>query len=330
MEELKAFCEHCNEEVFCLIEEIEMTTPLKGHPYTYPAKRAVCPICGAILNIPKLNDENVESLYRVFRKENDLIPLEQVRAIPDRYAIGKRPLSLLLGWGELTFTRYYDGDIPTKQYSEIMKKIYADPVYYLGILESNMGRLPSSLAFRKSKQATDNLIKNLCTKTKIESTAGYILHQCEDISPFALQKLLYYMQGFYYAFYGSFLFEEECEAWVNGPVFPDVYLRHADYRYNPNQAKEPYDSSVFTDEEKAVIRNTIWIFGQYSGKILSRFTKSESPWNKAREGLPEMDPARPLMTKEKMGKFFAAIKKNFAMESPEDIHKYAQFLFACQ
>lgn len=330
MEKNTAFCDQCNEDINYLTEPTEITANLKGHTYTYTGKRAYCPKCGQTLTVPKVADENVDALYAVFREENDLIPLEQVRAIPERYAIGKRPLSLLLGWGELTFTRYYDGDIPTKQYSEIMKKIYEDPVYYLGILEANMDRLPSSLAFRKSKQATDDLIKSVCAKSKIESTAGYIIHQCEDISPFALQKLLYYMQGFYYAFYGSFLFEEDCEAWVNGPVFPDVYLRHADYRYNPNRSWEPYDSSVFTDEEKAVIRNTIWIFGQYSGKVLTRFTKSESPWAKAREGLPELDPARPLMKKENMQKFFLAIKKNFSMENPEDIHKYAQFLFACQ
>jgi len=37
---------------------------------------------------------------------------------------------LLLGWGEQTFSRYCDGDLPTKQYSEILKKIYDDQHYY--------------------------------------------------------------------------------------------------------------------------------------------------------------------------------------------------------
>ena len=45
----------------------------------------------------------------------------------------------------------------------------------------------------------------------------YLLYKCEDITPLALQKALYYVQGFYYAFEGRFLFDEDCEAWVHGP-----------------------------------------------------------------------------------------------------------------
>ena len=35
-----------------------------------------------------------------------------------KYKIGKKPLSKLLGWGEVTITRYINGDIPSKLYSD--------------------------------------------------------------------------------------------------------------------------------------------------------------------------------------------------------------------
>ena len=44
-----------------------------------------------------------------------------------------------------------------------------------------------------------------------------------ELSIRALQKALYYIQGFFYAFYRAFLFSEDCEAWVHGPVYRDVY-----------------------------------------------------------------------------------------------------------
>ena len=55
--------------------------------------------------------------------------------IPDKYAIGKATIIAIVGMGEQTFSRYCDGDVPTKQYSEILQKIYDEPKYYEQILE---------------------------------------------------------------------------------------------------------------------------------------------------------------------------------------------------
>ena len=59
---------------------------------------------------------NLKNLYNEFRKQNNIISLEHILEIPKKYNIGKRSLSLLLGWGGQTFIRYCDGDMPTKQY----------------------------------------------------------------------------------------------------------------------------------------------------------------------------------------------------------------------
>ncbi|MBZ9607298.1 DUF4065 domain-containing protein [Clostridium estertheticum] len=55
----------------------------------------------------------------------------------------------------------------------------------------------------------------------------------EDITSLALQKLVYYVQGFYYAFTNRLIFEENCEAWVHGPVYRNVYIKYRKYRFNP-------------------------------------------------------------------------------------------------
>ena len=44
-----------------------------------------------------------------------------------------------------------------------------------------------------------------------------------DISNLKLLKLLYYAQGTFLALYGRPLFNESIEAWLHGPVVPDVY-----------------------------------------------------------------------------------------------------------
>jgi hypothetical protein len=54
----------------------------------------------------------------------------------------------------MTLTRYCDGDMPTKQYADVLQKIHEDPVYYLSILEANKGNLISQTAYEKSKRTT--------------------------------------------------------------------------------------------------------------------------------------------------------------------------------
>lgn len=45
----------------------------------------------------------------------------------------------------------------------------------------------------------------------------------EKLTNLKLQKLLYYQQGFHLAVFGIPLFNEDVEAWMYGPVVPDVY-----------------------------------------------------------------------------------------------------------
>jgi hypothetical protein len=134
--------------------------------------------------------------------------------LKEKYNIGKRPLSLLLGWGEQTFSRFYEGDMPTKPYSDELKQVFSDAAYFLSLLERGKDNLKSHKAYVKSKAATERLLNiPLAPQSKMGLVVEYLLSQCQDITPLSLQKALYYVQGFYYAFFRSFLFEEDCEAY---------------------------------------------------------------------------------------------------------------------
>ena len=130
----EVFCEECRKDVEYTIASVPMVGTIKGKEYQYSGSEARCVDCGSPLYIPELSDANLRSLYDVFRQENGIIPLEMIRAIPEKYEIGKRPLSLLLGWGEQTFSRYSDGDMPTRQYSDMLFRIYREPQFYAELL----------------------------------------------------------------------------------------------------------------------------------------------------------------------------------------------------
>lgn len=331
MGEKLTFCEKCRKDVKYNVTDVILKNKLKGDIYEYDGKKAICSDCGMDVYVAEIEDANLKSLYDVYREKNGIIALDKLLEIPSKYNIGKRPLSLLLGWGEMTFSRYCEGDMPTKQYSDMLLRIYDDPVYYLEVLEENKESLKSETSFEKSKKATTELLGAQNTAfSKIEDVIGYLLCKCEDITPLALQKAIYYIQGFYYAFTGKFMISEDCEAWVHGPVYKDIYLKYSSFKYDPinsiNSNGECGDFK-FTNSEKMIIDSVIKNLCCYSGKILEKFTHSELPWLKTRGDLPILTASDRIIQKELIGDYFVAVKNKYNMLDPSDIEDYAKKMF---
>jgi putative zinc finger/helix-turn-helix YgiT family protein len=324
----KAFCKECRNDVDYVVTTVPMTGTIKDTEYSYTGKEARCTNCGSLIYVPELSDANLQTLYDMYRQENGIIPLSQIQEIPKKYNIGKRPLSLLLGWGEQTFSRYYDGDMPTKQYSDVLVHIYNKPLFYSRLLEANKGNLKSALAYEKSRRTVDALLfASVPDNSKINLVAQYLLNQCEDVTPLALQKALYYIQGFYFAFYQKFVFTEDCQAWMHGPVYKDIYFRYKDYHFDPVEKANDFDSSVFAAGEKAIYDSVINNLCCYSGKILERFTHNETPWLSARGDLSVKAPSDKVIDKTLIGDYFSTVKSKYSMISPGDIREYAKAMF---
>ena len=324
----KTFCEECRNDVEYTTASVPMTGTIKGKEYHYTGTEARCADCGGLVFVPEISDDNLRSLYNVFREENGIVSLDVICAIPEKYDIGKRPLSLLLGWGELTFSRYCDGDIPTRQYSDILQRIYNEPQFYSELLEANKANLKSLRTYEKTRRAVDALLSvDTPSNSKINTVIQYLLYQCEDITPLALQKALYYIQGFHFAFYRTFLFPEDCQAWTHGPVYRDIYFRYRDYRFDPIEKTTTFDTSVFSASEKAICDSVINNLCCYSGKILERFTHNEAPWLTTRGDLPDSAPSDRIIEKSVIGAYFDAVKAKYNMVNPRDIKDYAQDMF---
>jgi len=154
----KVFCEKCKDDVFYKVFEVNLSDKFKGKMYDYLGQRAVCNKCGSEVDVPEVRDFNLKAIYDAYRIKNDIISLEKILEIPKKYNIGKRQLSVLLGWTELSFTRYCEGYLPEKQYSDILKQVYDSPAFYLNLIESNRGILVSLSAYQKSKRAAEALL----------------------------------------------------------------------------------------------------------------------------------------------------------------------------
>lgn len=312
-----SFCEKCMSEVEFTVKEQTVTQMFHGCECTYIAKKAICTKCNNEVDVNSVNDANLKSLYDSYRKQNNLLSLEQVQEIPQMYSIGIRPLSKILGFGEITYTRFVEGDIPSKQNNELLFHVYNNPHFYKDLLEQNK-LLISKIAYEKSKKAVNEQInKKLKGNSSLEKIANYLIIKCGDITPLTLQKALYYIQGFFYAFFNRFIFSEDCEAWAHGPVYKDIYEEYKEYKYNPIEIEQGEFTLDVSDCEKEVIDTVIKYFCCYNGKVLESFTHSESPWNNA------IEQKALIITKEQIGECFAKIKLKYKIETPDDIKKYA-------
>ena len=325
------FCEKCRDMVEYYIEEKEMTKNIKGKEIKYKGKITYCYECKSEIFVAEIRDYNLMKLDEAFRKEEGLITVSEMELILKRYDIGKRPLSLLLGWGELTLTRYLDGDIPTKQYSDTLMEILKNPYHMKELLEKNKDRI-KDIAYRKSSEAianikTDNLF-NVDSMNKIDHIVKYLLVNSSDITPLALQKLLYYSQSFFKIFTGEFLFSNDCEAWVHGPVYKNVYHRYKDYGCAPifTESDEQEDINL-TRLEREILDNVLKNFGCYSGKILEEMTHVELPWAKTRIGLDDKENSNRIIEKDLIVEYFSGVKDKYNMLKVSDIKDYSMDLF---
>jgi len=329
---MKTFCENCHEMVEYTEQVVEIKNVIRGKKIKIDGLEAVCPICKGSLFVAEIRDRNLMHFDHAFRYEENIISIDEIQDILYDYNIGKRPLSRILGWGELTITRYLEGALPTKQYSEKLFEIHYNPEIFETILDSKKDVI-TEIAYKKCKKELNAIISDselmINSDDKIDVVAKYLLLDLTDISPLSLQKLLYYAQGFNTVFNGTFLFMDDCQAWVHGPVYSEIFQRYKNYGYNPIEIKEMnYEPKTnLSNSEKEVIDAVIKHFGCFGGKILEKMTHSELPWTATRNGINEEEPSNKIIEKELISSYFEQIKQKYNMIHAADISKYSMDLF---
>jgi uncharacterized phage-associated protein len=153
--------------------------------------------------------------------------------------------------------------------------------------------------------------------TSVIDVANYILkvskedpedEEYELISHMKLQKLIYYCQGFSLALLNAPLFPEPIEAWEHGPVCPRLYHELKYCGSAPVSVIAPDSESRLTGEERQLISDVYWKYGQYAAWKLRKMTHDEIPWKET--------VAKGVITQAVIKDFFT---RNFIMVLPEEI-----------
>lgn len=323
---MKKFCDECFCEVNCKYNEEYISEILDGIEIEYLEKYYICDECGSKF-YDDLGDYNINEANKKLREHTNLITTEEIEEILLKYDIGKKPLSLVLGLGEITIIRYLNGGNPSKENSDLLKMINKSPLLMEMYLRNNKEKL-SDVAYKRTLGKISQL-QLVQEHSKLYQCTLYVLEKTEDVTPLALQKILYFIKGFSTQFLKTEIFTEKAQAWPHGPVYKDIYNCFSYYKGETINFKEilkgyEYDLS---DEEKNLIDIIINAFGCYNGGILRNMSHLTTPWINARKGLDEQEHSAREINEKDISKFFKQICDEYDIKTEEDIFKYAQILF---
>jgi uncharacterized phage-associated protein len=106
------------------------------------------------------------------------------------------------------------------------------------------------------------------------------INQGETISNLKLQKMLYYLQGFFIAVFDKKLFEESIEAWQYGPVVREAYFHYKDFGQTAIVLNDDIEIIELLPQENELFEEVMQEYGQFSAIKLMNMTHEELPWKK--------------------------------------------------
>ena len=174
---------------------------------------------------------------------------------------------------ELTAQTVLDGAVPTREYSETVEKLYGNPAEYRNLLKANQGRITGA-AYRKSLKAVNAVLEEDYPDAVrlYELSERFFALAGDGLTDRAMQKLVYYAQGFSVALLGHPIVTQEPKAWAAGPVYGRLW----------HELREDSGFCSGCSEEGQLIEAVSPAFRLHSGTMPSEMTHREDPWLKAR------------------------------------------------
>lgn len=135
--------------------------------------------------------------------------------------------------------------------------------------------------------------------------ATYILEKSQNpLNSMKLHRLCYYAQVWSLVWEEEALFENNFEAWANGPVCRDLYNEHKG-KFVLLREQLPGDSLKLSQLAKKTIDDVLKAYGEKSATELSSLAHNEDPWREARVGMSESERGKVVITQESMMRYYA-------------------------
>ena len=147
-----------------------------------------------------------------------------------------------------------------------------------GVLWKPVSRIWFVYLFRIYIYNIDEWKDNLVTVT-VYDIAQYILEKNGPMTSMKLQKLVYYSQAWATVWDDDVLFDEQVEAWDNGPVVRELW--EANKGKFKISSVDGGNASAVNASQRETIDRVLNFYSDKNAQWLSDLTHMEDPWKKA-------------------------------------------------
>ena len=253
----------------------------------------------------ELGNENLRKIRNAYRKEKCLLFDHQIKKIREKYNLNQRNFSLLLGFGEITITRYESKSIQEKAHDAIIRNA-DNPKLFLQMVETNK----EAYLKYNSLESYNNLITIINSRIsndlsnsgnieysvdKFTAVINYILSKLAKLTKTKLAKLLWYIDNLSYKeynhsitgltyihnYYGAYPIGYNDKLSIDNIKINVIY-------YDDNDNPTCFIESCITDgilneEEKQVIDKVIKELNKYNTKELVEYMHKEDAYIKTKQ-----------------------------------------------
>lgn len=139
--------------------------------------------------------------------------------------------------------------------------------------------------------------------------AKYVLNHAGAMSTMKLEKLVYYCQAWSLAWDGVPLFQEDFQAWANGPVCPELFATHRGRFWLDRDYYDSY-SGCFDQAQQDTMNAVLDGYADKEPQWLSELTHKERPWRETRQlhNARPGDPCHCEISKDLMQEYYGGLE----------------------
>lgn len=320
LKKIQMDCPICDKE-----HELEMRMRhtegiVKGVNVDYDEIFLLCPVTDEEDNefVPaKMMDENLLRARDAYRMQKGLLPSFKIAEIRKSYGLTQSDFSNLLGWGEVTVTRYESKTIQDETYDRLMRMAYDHPLFILQNLEKHKDKFAQEkyekirskiverinaagiqylklqeiesvyAAFNVESEYNGNKLLDL---NKLSMIMGYFANHINYLYKVKLMKLLWYADVLHYRRYGSSMTGLVYKHMTYGALplaydeiitLPGIKVEEeilsCDIAYKIVSNKN-IDESEFTKEEISVLHLIVSRFKNHKAKEIVEYMHKEKAY----------------------------------------------------
>ena len=152
-------------------------------------------------------------------------------------------------------------------------------------------------------------------KIRVFDVAAYILGRMGTMTTMKLQKLVYYSQAWSLVWDEKRLFEEDIEAWANGPVVRNLFDYHRGmYQISSMPIGNP---RLLDQEQQDTVDAVLEYYGNQSAQWLIDLTHMEDPWIQTRGGLPIQERGNRVIPLDMIADYYSSLPVEEDFEDEE-------------